>query len=394
MKNDLYPKPTKSRITGIDILRGVALFGILLVNILGFNASFFNFGGFYNSLPDEFQRSFYNVYISLTADKFIFLFSFLFGYGIFMQYYKFINNQEKFNGFFVRRMAVLAAFGIIHIVFLWAGDILLIYAIAGFIILLFYRLKTKWLFPLAFLFYFFIAIWLLVDIWIDLPNAMSSTCPECLENAKLIYTENNYYECLKLRIIEYYSFRNINAYYYLPKVIGIVLMGFIASKHDLYNNIISNRTKWTITFLLMTVVSTIIYFGYEKIVDFDSPYANAVYMFGYEMMNLFIALTYMLFIILIVSFNPIAKALKPVADMGRMSLTNYIAQSIILSIIFYGWGLGYFGQTNVVNLVILAVCVYVFQIVISSIWLRYFKQGPLEMIWRKICYSGFYSNIS
>ena len=123
MLSQVQPIKSAERISSIDILRGFALLGILLVNILGFNASFFDFGGFYNNLPDNLQQHFYNIYISLTADKFIFLFSFLYGYGIFIQFDRFQTRGEPFSPFFTRRMIGLAFFGILHIVLLWAGDI-------------------------------------------------------------------------------------------------------------------------------------------------------------------------------------------------------------------------------------------------------------------------------
>jgi len=386
MEDVIKPVKIKERICSIDILRGFALFGILLVNILGFNASFFNFGGFYTHLPDPFQAKFYAVYISLTADKFIFLFAFLFGYGIYLQYNKFEDKPKKFTGFFSRRMLVLSGVGILHIVFLWAGDILFCYSIAGFLMLFFLKLPTKWLVLLAVFFYFFIGIWLTAGVWLPLPEAMSSTCTECLEKAKIIYANGNYFECLILRLQEYFSFRYINAFYYLPKIIGIIIFGFIAGKYKFHENVRSNRLKWSVFLLIISTLAALFYFNYEKIVDFKSPFANAVYMTAYEFTNVFLASSYLLFILLISSYPAMAKLLKPMAVMGQMSLSNYIMQSIILSFIFYGWGYGMFAQTNLTSLVFMAICVYFFQMILNFVWFKFYTQGPLEKLWRNIAY--------
>lgn len=388
MEKIVKPVDIRERISILDILRGFALLGIILVNVLGFNSSFFDFGGFYNNLPDPVQKSFYTLYISLTADKFIFLFGFLFGYGIYMQYKKFEEKTENFTGFFSRRMLVLSLFGIAHILFLWAGDILFCYSIAGFVMLLLHKLPTKWQLLMAVFFYFFIGIWMTIGVWVPLPDAMSSTCTGCLGKAKIIYANGNYFECLNLRLQEYFAFRNINAFYYLPKIIGITIFGFIASKNNLHQKVTSNKLKWSIVLILIATVATISYFGFEKIVDFKSPYANAVFMTGYEFMNLFVASSYILLIMIIASNAAIAKLLKPVALMGRMSLTNYIMQSFILSILFYGWGFGLFGQTKVTSVVLIGICVYFFQIIINILWFKFYNQGPLEKIWRKFSYKN------
>jgi uncharacterized protein len=386
MKENISPVSTRERISSIDILRGFALLGIVLVNTLGFNSSFFNFGGYYSNLPDNFQETFYTFYISLTADKFIFLFSFLFGYGIYLQYAKFKKEKGNFNGFFSRRMLVLSLFGIAHVLFLWAGDILFLYSIAGFVILLLRKFSAKWQILLAFFFYFFIGIWLTIGVWIHLPDALSSTCTEYLDKAKTIYANGNYISCLILRLQEYFAFRNINAFYYLPKIIGIALFGFIASKYNFHQRVAANKLKWSIVLIVIAMVGIVSYFGYEKLVNYESPFANAVYMTGYEFMNIFVASSYLLFIILMASFISVAKFLKPIALMGRMSLTNYIMQSLILSIIFYGWGFGLFGQTKVTSVVLIAVCVYIFQVIINVVWFRFYDQGPLEKLWRKLAY--------
>jgi uncharacterized protein len=193
-------------------------------------------------------------------------------------------------------------------------------------------------------------------------------------------------QVLALRLQEYFAFRNINAFYYLPKVVGIVIMGFVAARNDLYHLIIKNRKSSFGVLVLLTILSIIIYFGYEKIVDFSSPFANALYMFGYEVMNLFIASTYIVLIILLTSFTSVTAFLKPVAMMGRMSLTNYLMQSLIMAVMFYGWGFGLFGQTNIVMLVCIALGIFVLQMIWSVLWFRSKKQGPLEKLWRDYSY--------
>lgn len=378
--------PTTDRISSIDILRGFALLGIILVNVLGFNASFFSFGGFYSSLPDAFQQNFYTVYISLTADKFVFIFSFLFGYGIFMQYRKFSALNGNFNGFFIRRMLILALFACAHILLLWAGDILMLYAIAGLIILALHKLPPALLGVLAVFFYFFIGLWLAIGVSIHLPDAMTSTCTECLEQAKITYSQGNYIECFFLRMQEYFAFRNNNMFYYLPKIIGVSLFGFICSRYNLHQNITENKVKWSSILIILGIIAVIIYCNYEKFVDFEKPYAMSLFMTGYELMNLFVASFYLLLILIVASFHGMAKLLKPMALMGKMSLTNYLMQSFFLGVIFYGWGVGLFGQTDVTAVVLIALAVFAVQLLLNVLWFRYFKQGPLEKIWRKWSY--------
>jgi uncharacterized protein len=385
---NIQPLQSNKRIASIDILRGVALFGILLVNVLGFNASFFDFGGYYNHLPDEFQQRFYNVFISLTADKFIFIFSFLFGYGINIQYNRFQERGGNFNRFFTRRMLLLALFGAAHILFLWAGDILFLYAIAGFVILLLYKLSTKWQIVFAVFFYFFIGIWLTFGVSLNLPDAMSSTCTGCLDKVRIVYAEGNYFECLSLRLYEYFAFRNINTFYYLPKIIGLTMFGFIASKYNFHKSVVKYRLKWSLALLVIAGIGTIIYFEYEKVVDFSSSYANAIYMTAYELMNVFVAFTYILLVMIISSGQSVAKFLKPLALMGRASLTNYLMQSLLLSIVFYGWGFGQFGQIKVTSVEFIALGVFLIQLIINLIWFRNYKQGPLEKLWRKWSYQN------
>ena len=386
----IQPTSLKNRIHSIDILRGVAILGIGLVNILGFNASFFDFGGYYHSLKDPEELSFYTSFIALSADKFIFIFSFLFGYGAYLQYAKFKENDAVFIPFFKRRMFYLALFGIAHILLLWAGDILLMYAVAGIFLLLFRKSKNRMLIMLGIFFYFFIGIWLLLSAWIPLPNALSSTCNECLKDALAIYPTGNYFECLKLRLIEYLTFRNINLLYYLPKVVGIFFFGYIAAKWKLHDAITRNFKKWFLILSILSIVAIIVFVYYEQtvflIMPEESIFLGVVFMTGYELMNLLLASAYILFILILSSNKWTQILMMPFSYVGRMSLTNYIFQSLVFSLIFYGWGLGKFGMSNPRTFIWYAVILFIFQMIASYFWLRYRKQGPLEALWRKLTY--------
>lgn len=380
----------QDRVVSLDILRGVALFGIALVNILGFNASFFDFGGFYSSLPDVGQVNFYQKLIGLCADKFIFLFSFLFGYGIWLQYHRFSTNKGRFTIFFSRRMAVLALFGLAHILFLWAGDILLPYAIAGMIVLALRKLPSWSLILIGLFFYFFVIFWLILSVWIPLPDALSSTCPTCLSHALDIYANGDYVQIFNLRLIEYAAFLPINLFYYLPKIIGITLFGFVASKAQFHLIVKTNRQFWLWIYLAISAVAIVAHLYYESAVMSlflpESVYLTAGYMMGYEFMNLFVASAYIMTILLLCTFKITQNILKPLSFPGRMSLTNYLLQSVLFGFVFYGWGWGFFGWQKLDQIELIAVLVFILEIIFSYFWLQKFEQGPLEKLWRNLSY--------
>jgi uncharacterized protein len=289
-------------------------------------------------------------------------------------------------------MFYLALFGIGHIVLLWAGDILFLYALAGMFLFFFRNTSKPIQLSLGIIFYFFISIWLFLSVWIPLPNALSSTCTGCLSDAMNIYPSGTYLQCLQLRFAEFFAFRNINLFYYLPKAIGIFFFGFLASKLD-FHNIISSNIRASFLFLVfLGAIAALTWNYYEHIVFWalpdESRFINPVYMFGYELMNILVGGFYIMIIMVLASFKESRNLLMPLSYVGRMSLTNYLFQSVVFSVIFYGWGFGFFGSQKPSEIIWYAVVLYVFQIFLSYIWLKYHKQGPLEWIWRKFSYKN------
>ena len=129
------------RIVQIDILRGFALFGVLLVNVFGYNASLFDFSGFYHSFQDGLNSTIFNLVVGYAADKFIFIFSFLFGVSFSIMNHKYGHVERFFAKLWIRRMAALLSFGVVDILFFWPGDILLAYSLLG-LTLYFFRSES------------------------------------------------------------------------------------------------------------------------------------------------------------------------------------------------------------------------------------------------------------
>lgn len=155
MKSVYSPTNPRNRIQQLDILRGFSLLGVLTVNIFGYNSSLFDFSGFYNAFTEEVQQNVFSIIVNYGADKFIGLFSLLFGIGFSMLYLKYSSNETDFVKIYSKRLLVLFGFGVLHIVFFWAGDILLSYSILGFVLLLMRKWSYNILLPLSIFIYFF-----------------------------------------------------------------------------------------------------------------------------------------------------------------------------------------------------------------------------------------------
>jgi len=386
------PTAPKERISQIDILRGFALFGILLVNVFGYNSSFFDFSGFYKTFEDPLNSTIFDLVIGFGADKFIFIFSFLFGVGFSIMYLKYCADERAFSNLYLRRLLVLMMFGIIHIVFFWAGDILFSYSLMGVILLLSRKLPSGLLLFLSVFFYFFPIAYIAIESILPfLPSALSSvtdiTMPEVID----IYSEGSYLEILKLRINEYFAFRNINLIYYGPKILSLFFFGFLFYKHKYFERINSSKSKYFVIFIILLSIGIFLNLFTENIVNSlanpeTSTFYTAIYMGVFEVTNIFLGFGYIMLVLILSKVSFFKTILNPLKYSGRMALTNYLFQSVIFTTIMYSYGLGYFGSLQPWQLLIFAIVVFVIQLIFSKIWLKNYRFGPLEWVWRKSTY--------
>lgn len=389
----INPTAPANRIHQIDILRGVALFGILMVNVFGYHASFYHFSEFYRGMESQFQKSVFTWMVNLGSDKFIFMFSVLFGFGLWMLEKKFAQQQANFKSFFIRRMLWLCAFGMLHIIFFWAGDILLIYGVLGIALFFIRKLKVTTLLGLSAFFYFFTAFYLVLRIYLPgLPDPMSTLTNLTMDQIVEIYSTGDFFEILWLRLNEYAVFRNTNVLYYMPKVLALFILGYVAGKNGVLNKINNNINHTLIWAVLCLIIGLIFVVRLENILYFfakpESKAVMPVYIGIYEFGNLCMGMGYILVVLIAAKTDTGSKILGTLKYAGRMPLTNYLLQSLVFTTIFYGYGFGYFGRVNPSDFVIWVLIVFVIQVIISKAWLKRNRFGPLELLWRNLSYGS------
>lgn len=403
MKNVAAPIAPGGRLILLDILRGFAIFGILMVNMKLF---FSPIAGMLLKpdadlpllvlLPDLLIRF-------LFEGKFYIIFSLLFGYGFWI----FMNKQLESGSIlpiFRRRLFVLLMFGILHILLLWAGDILFFYALFGFILILFRKSSNRK-----------IAIWAIVLILIppivvtfswgmlalgaSVPEGKAAidasmaesfrTINELIERAYHVYGNGSFTEIVKIRLAEWRMLLPGLLFFY-PAVLGVFLLGMLAARKglaELTAGSLSFYKRVWIWSLLVGVICEGFYTYASLYADMMAPngfsaLASLAHAIGAPALTLF----YISSVITLYKKGFLCGLWNALVPVGRMALTNYLMQSVICTTIFYSYGFGYFGKFTTLDGIILVLIIFGFQIFFSRYWLSRFRFGPMEWLWRRLTY--------
>jgi uncharacterized protein len=307
-------------------------------------------------------------------------------------YAKHRHQESRFAQLYFRRLIILMGFGIIHIMLFWAGDILLSYSLLGMVLLFMRKLNPHLLLILSILLYFTPIFYIATTVILPwLPNALTSTSDLSAEAIKETYSAGSFMEIFKLRMHEYYAFRYINIFYYAPKILALFIAGYLFDRKKLREIINRMKTYFLLLGILLLLIGILLNTYTVNIVDSladanTNKYYTALYMGIFEVTNIFLMTSYLL-IVLTLSTIPISrKILKPLKNVGRMSLTNYIAYSVVFTTLMYSHGFGLFGSSRPIELVLAAILFFAVQILYSTILLRHYRYGPLEWIWRKLMY--------
>ena len=408
------------RIESLDVLRGFALLGILLVNIVAFGlvSSAFLDPGIYLTPIGGIDYIVW-AFIELSSEGAMrTLFSILFGAGVVL----FVTGSTAKSGWLhYRRNFWLLVFGLINAyIFLWPGDILVTYALSGFVLWFVRNWKARSLLILA---TFLILIGSLqnfamkstLEIARDAAEEMKISISKGEEFSEetaawaqgwIDYEEDNQAEIdnipneVKKRTSSYSSAYEYNLekanemiYFVLPfflfldalmmMVIGMALfkLGVLDGGRDI---------KFYIRMMCIGFLTGISINAYEVLLitnsNMDIIETNPYFRFTYHFGRLFMGLGYLGLVILLIKIEKLESLRFRLACVGRMALTNYLMHSVIALFIFTGAGLGLLGKFSWSQLYLFVLLIWVIQLYISPLWLKYFYFGPVEWLWRLLTY--------
>lgn len=392
-------RPTKraERIVAIDVLRGFALLGILLMNVQGFSmiqAAYQNPTA-YGDLTG-WNRAIW-IFSHIFADqKFMTIFSLLFGAGIILFTDRLEAKGRKPASIHYRRTFWLFLIGLAHAYLLWVGDILVTYALCSFIVYLLRKRSPRTLFILGCL---AAAVPILIYLFfqLSLPFWANETSPAEVGwlptpaqiSAEVAHYQGGWLEQMVYRIPSSFFFQTFVFFIYVGwRAGGLMLIGMACYKWGVVTAKRSQAFYWGMVMVGLMVGLPPIIYGVDY--NFGAGWAFEVSMFGGYLFNycgsFFVSMAY-IGLIMLVSQRPKLRVIThPLSAVGQMALTNYLMQTLICTFIFYGHGLGLFGQVARTSQLLLVLTIWVFQLIISPIWLRYFRFGPFEWLWRVLTY--------
>jgi len=397
-KSQISPISLQERIELLDVLRGLAVCGILIGNIQWFSGYGLMPRALAAQTPLADQTTHFLVHFFVEG-KFYSIFSFLFGFGFALQITRAEERGDLKASLFKRRLFWLLVIGLVHAYLLWAGDILSVYAGMGFLLILF-RKKTdgsllKWAFVLLaipILTYILLYILFVAFAPPDTAAKIDAAQIDMWNQAIKTVPESSY-----LQILTGYNLNNIVGRYLglvfqmrLPKLLAMFLLGFYAYRRGFFQNLSKHQLfirRVLIYGLILGLIGNIAFAALSKS-EADIPPSPAgvagviSYAFGVPALALF-------FIALVATLWQKAawrRLLAFLAPVGRMALTNYLLQTIICVLIFYGYGFGQFGRFGARTATLIALAIFLFQVLVSALWLKYFRYGPMEWIWRQLTY--------
>jgi uncharacterized protein len=379
------PVPTRERNSALDVLRGAAILGILVVNIQSFSmiaAAYFNphahgdLAGA-NAWVWRLTRLLFDL-------KFLAIFSMLFGASIVMM------GRRAGAGAYYRRIGVLLLIGLAHAYLVWYGDILTFYAVLGLLLYLLRNLHAGWLIAIGLgLLSIGSAITILgglsIPFWTEAHVAAFEA--DMHPPAEIVQAEVDTYRGgwpaqMEHRAPEAFGFHTVVFLFWgVWRIGGLMLIGMGLFKLGIFTAERSRRFYAILIAAALLVGLPLVGIGTVR-TETTTSFAHAFFFdaqFNYWG-SLPVALGWIGLVMLL------HRRLGLLAAVGRTALSNYLLQSILCTLIFYGHGLGLFGSVERVGQVAIVAGVWIVQIVLSNLWLRRFRFGPAEWLWRSATY--------
>ncbi len=387
---------TPSRVPHLDVLRGVAILGILLMNIQSFglvSSAYANPKALGD--PPAIDWLVWILNHVVADEKFLSMLTILFGAGFLLMAQGARGTERDFDDRFRRRMAWLFLFGAAHALLIWPGDILAAYAVCGLIIIRFRHWSNADLLALAALLFAIVMI-----LWMAATAVLVFFMPsDYLQQLVSVYwspsAEVVAEEVERLTHNWVYAFgdRALNAIGAQLWMFGsdrvwrmtaLMLLGMVLLRTGFLTGEWSTRAYRLVAVIGLAIGVPLALLGvwFNEAVGWDFRYAMFLGRIANHWGSVAVALAWIALVLMLVNSGALRAVQHALASVGRLAMTNYLGQSFISAGIFYGFGLGLFAQLGHARLVAVVVLIWAFQIAFSLLWRRYLGQGPFERLWR------------
>ena len=398
MSTELTPVRTADRIESLDVLRGFALLGILIMNIQNFSmisAAYINPTA-YGDLTGINKWVWILSHV-LASAKFITIFSALFGAGILLFWEKAVTAGRRAGNLHYRRIFWLFVIGMIHAYFIWNGDILVAYAMCGILVYLFRRTRPGWLLTLGLLSMLLPSVLYLfsgmtIEFWPE--ENYKEAMQRWLPSAEAVQQELDAYHGTWLERMKERAGTAIfmQTFFFLMNVAwhagGIMLMGMALYKWGFLSAGKSTRT-YVISMVVgllvglpLIITGIIQNFKHDWFYDYSMWFGTQFNYWG----SLGISMAYISIIMLICKSGILAGFRRIIGLVGRTAFSNYLFQSLICTFLFYGYGLGLFGKVERWQQILIVPGVWAVQLFLTKIWMKRHRFGPAEWLWRSLTY--------
>ncbi|MFP2896116.1 DUF418 domain-containing protein [Corallococcus sp. 4LFB] len=392
-----HPVSSRERVEMVDALRGFALCGVFVSN------SFLWFGG-RNLLPPAQLQALGSplpelvagaLFLFFVAHKFLNLFGFLFGLGFSLQLSRAEDRGSSHVPIHLRRMGVLFCFGAVHLLALWLGDILHLYALAGLLLLLFAGRSDRTLWR-----------WVVVLLGVMPPLVLAlqlwgpgaaAHAPESELRAELLAALSSdsvwAAQTGNARYVLRTWFSSPRVLIWLTLILGRFLLGLLAGRHRLLHDVERHRALlrrvlgWGLGVGGLLNAGGLLAFqlraqGLEPATHAGLFLLMALQELGFVLLGA----AYLAGFALLYQRERWRRALAVLSPVGRMALTNYLMQTVLSLCLYNGWGLGLIGRVPPSHCVGIALGLFAVQVLLSHVWLRHFRFGPAEWLWRSLTY--------
>jgi uncharacterized protein len=397
LTSDRGPLTQNERILAIDVLRGVALLGILIMNIQSFSM----IGAAYENPTAYGDLTGVNYAVWLggrfVADqRFMSIFAMLFGAGIVL----ITQRQEAAGGrparIHFRRSGLLILFGLLHAYLLWDGDILYTYGVCALAAYFFRRLSPRWLMAIG------MALLLVPPIFnhamaLALPHLREETraefergwrpSPEEIQKELAAY-RGSWLDEMRFRVPSSFMMETvIFAFWTSWRAGGLMLIGMALFKLGVFTGSRSAGCYFWFIGACLPIGTLLTALGVRH--DFAHDWDLSCLFIGMNYNyfgSLFTSFAWIGLIMLLCKFQVWPRLLARCAAVGQTAFSNYILQTLICTTFFYGHGFGLFGKVQRIDQFLLVCAIWALQLLVSAWWLKKFRAGPLEWVWRWLTY--------